>query len=331
MPLLTIAWFDFVRRLRMLSTYVYFVLFAVLAGLWMAAAGGALASATVNFGGEKVLINGPYALAIGIAFLGFAGVTVIGSVTGRAVQQDYEYGTYHFFYSAPIAKRDYFFGRLLGAYLTLFLIFASIALGVVVGTHWPGVDTMRIVADPTWQSFLRPYVILLLPNVLWLGGCFFVLAALTRQMAPVYVAGVVALVGYLLALDLLGDAENRTLAALVDPSGATALDVVARYWTVAQKNGEEIPLAGMLLWNRALWMGLGLVVTVGGYFAFRMQAVTSRRARRRAAAAEPAPEAAPAVVPIPVAPLDRRPGAYARMVPGLSASTSERSCAARAS
>jgi len=318
MPLLTIAWFDFVRRLRMLSTYVYFVLFAVLAGLWMAAAGGALASATVNFGGEKVLINGPYALAIGIAFLGFAGVTVIGSVTGRAVQQDYEYGTYHFFYSAPIAKRDYFFGRLLGAYLTLFLIFASIALGVVVGTHWPGVDTMRMVADPTWQSFLRPYVILLLPNVLWLGGCFFVLAALTRQMAPVYVAGVVALVGYLLALDLLGDAENRTLAALVDPSGATALDVVARYWTVAQKNGEEIPLAGMLLWNRALWMGLGLVVTVGGYFAFRMQAVTSGRARHRAAAAEPAPEAAPAVVPIPVAPLDRRPGAYARMVPGLT-------------
>jgi ABC-2 type transport system permease protein len=77
-PMLAIAWFDFTRRLRMLSTYVYFVLFAVLAGLWMAAAGGALASASVNFGGDKVLINGPYALAFGIAFLGFAGVTVIG-------------------------------------------------------------------------------------------------------------------------------------------------------------------------------------------------------------------------------------------------------------
>ena len=31
------------RRLRMVSTYVYFVLFAVIAGLWMAAAGGASA------------------------------------------------------------------------------------------------------------------------------------------------------------------------------------------------------------------------------------------------------------------------------------------------
>ena len=115
MRLAAIAWFDFVRRLRMVSTYVYFVLFAALAGLWMAAAGGALSSASVSFGGDKVLINGPYALAFGIAFLGFAGVTVIGSVAGRAVQQDFEYGTHHFFFTLPIAKRDYFFGRLVGA------------------------------------------------------------------------------------------------------------------------------------------------------------------------------------------------------------------------
>src|ERR1700760_2082098 len=117
--MLTIAWFDFVRRLRMVSTWVYFTLYTVIAGLWMAAAGGALKSASVNFGGDKLLINGPYALSLGMAVLGFTGMTVIGSVTGRSVQQDFEYGTYHFFFSAPISKRDYFFGRLLGAYLTL--------------------------------------------------------------------------------------------------------------------------------------------------------------------------------------------------------------------
>ena len=82
--------------------------------------------------------------------------------------------------------------------------------------------------------------------MLWLSGCFFVLAALTRQMAPVYVAGVVLLVGYMFAINLLGDMENKTLAALVDPSGATAFDVLARYWSVAQKNAQEIPFAGEL-------------------------------------------------------------------------------------
>src|SRR6185295_4913819 len=36
----SIAWFDFVRRLKATSTWVYVVLYGVLAGVWMAAAGG---------------------------------------------------------------------------------------------------------------------------------------------------------------------------------------------------------------------------------------------------------------------------------------------------
>jgi hypothetical protein len=333
MTLCAIAWFDFVLRLRQVSTYVYFVLFGVLAGLWMAAAGGALASASVSFGGDKVLINGPYALAIAIGFLGFAGVMVIGSVAGRAVQQDFEYGTYHYFFAAAIAKRDYFFGRLLGAVLTLVLVFLSIAIGVVVGTNWPGVDAARVVAAPSPSSFVLPYLYLLLPNLLWLAGCFFVLAALTRQMAPVYVAGVIVLVGFVFAVNLLGDMENKTLAALVDPSGVTALDVLARYWTVAQKNGQPIPLEGVVLWNRALWLSVGIVVTFAGYRAFRMEAVTTGRVRTRARGAHGAASATESGKPlgaafagesttrpisVPSAQLDRSARAFARMLPGLT-------------
>ncbi len=59
--------------------------------------------------------------------------------------------------------------------------------------------------------------------------------------------------------------------------------MIARYWTVAQKNGAEIPLTGVLLWNRLLWLGVGVVVTLAGYAAFRMQAVTSRASRRASA------------------------------------------------
>ncbi len=318
MKLWTIAWFDFSRRMRMVSTYVYFALFTFFAGFWMAAAGGALANASVNFGGDKVLINGPYALAFGIAFLGFAGVMIIGSICGRAVQQDYEYGTYHFFFTAPIAKSDYFFGRLLGTWMTLALVFLSIAIGIVIGSNWPGVDSARIVAHPTVESFVRPYLFFIIPNMLWLSGCFFVLAALTRQMAPVYVAGVVVLVGYLFAINILGDMENKTLAALIDPSGATAFDVLARYWSVAQKNGQEVPLEGVLLWNRLLWLGVGAIVTLAGYAAFRMQAVTGLRKARRAAADETAPALAGPRIALPSPRLDRRAGAYARMLPGLT-------------
>ncbi|MEP7329348.1 MAG: M1 family aminopeptidase [Betaproteobacteria bacterium] len=320
MTMFAIAWFDFTRRLRMVATYVYFGLFGAMAALWMAAAGGAFASASVSFGGDKILINGTYALGLGITVLGFMGIMVVGSVAGRAVQQDYEYGTYHFFFSAPIAKHDYFFGRLIGAWMTLALIFSSIALGIVVGTHWPGVSPTRIVAAPPIESFLRPYLFLLLPNMVWMGGCFFVLAALTRQMAPVFVAGVIALVGYLFAIELLGDMDNKLLAAMVDPSGATALDLLARYWSVAQKNTELIPLDGALLWNRALWVGFGLIVIMAGYRAFQMQAVTAGSKRKRRAVDDATAPASLTAAPIaiPSSPLDRSTGAFLRMLPGLT-------------
>ena len=138
--LFAIARFDFGRRLRQLSTWVYFALFATLAALWMAAAGGAFASARVGFGGDRIAIDGAHALAIGIGVLGFIGVTVIGSIAGRAVQQDFEHGTDHFFFTAPIARRDYFLGRLFGAIATLAVVFAGIAVGIAIGTHWPGID-----------------------------------------------------------------------------------------------------------------------------------------------------------------------------------------------
>ena len=167
---------------------------------------------------------------------------------------------------------------------------------------------------------MRPYLFLLIPNMLWLSGCFFVLAALTRQMAPVYVAGVILLVGYMFAINLLGDMDNKTLAAMIDPSGATAFDVLARYWSVAQKNAQEIPLEGELLWNRAAVARRRRRRHARGL----SPRFACRRSRRRArASARPSDEprvragdGAASRCPLPV--LDRRAGAYARMLPGLA-------------
>jgi ABC-2 type transport system permease protein len=287
MQMLTIAVFELRARLRMISTWVYFVLYGAIAALWEAASGGAIEHAHVSVGSDKILINGPYPLAVGVTILGFMGVTVIAAMMGRAIQQDFEYGTFHFLFTAPIRKRDYFLGRFIGAYLALTLIFLGIAIGLQIGAHWPGVDPAKV-APFSAESLLLPYLYNLWPNMLWLGGVFLVIAALTRAMAPVYIAGVLVLIGYLLAVDLIGDMENKTLAALIDPMGTTALDAVTRYWSVAEKNTRQIPLTGLLLWNRLIWVGFGLLVTAAGYRAFRMSfagpgaSISSRAGSRKA-------------------------------------------------
>ena len=51
---------------------------------------------------------------------------------------------HHFFFSAPIRKPDYVFGRFLGACVTLAIIFSSIVLGAWLGTYIPGIEPDRL-------------------------------------------------------------------------------------------------------------------------------------------------------------------------------------------
>ena len=88
--------------------------------------------------------------------------------------------------------------------------------------------------------------------------------------------------------------DNKTLAALIDPSGATAFDVLARYWSVAQKNAQQIPLEGELLWNRLLWLGVGVVVTLARLSRVSHAGGRAARGRKRKTGATSRPPSAAA-------------------------------------
>ena len=277
--MLHIALFEARQRLRLLSTWVYFGMFFLLAMLWMAAAGGFFKEAYVSFG-SKVFINSPFAISITVAFLGCLGVVVMAAMVGRSVQQDFEYDMHHFFFSAPIKKVDYVFGRFLGASATLAIVFSSILLGAWLGTFIPGVEPERLGPSGLWM-YVRPYLFLLLPNLFIFGSIFFVLAALTRRMLPVYVASVVMMIGYIVAPSLARDLDYKTLAALIDPFGTTALIRLTEYWTIAERNARIVPFEGVVLVNRAIWVGFAAVVLLLGYWRFHFVGSVDSRAAPR--------------------------------------------------
>jgi ABC-2 type transport system permease protein len=316
--MMAIAWFEFRTKLKRISTYVYFAVFTAIAALWTAAAAGAFASASIVFSSDKVFVNAPYALAQTITVLGMLGMVVVAAFMGRAIQQDFEYQTFHFFFTSPISKAQYLLGRYLGAVLILMFIFLGIALGSVLGGHWPGADATRI-GPWSLAAFAKPYAIMLLPNVLFLGAIFFSLAALTRRMLPVYIAGVVTLIGYLIALRLLRDIDNRNIAAMIDPLGSTALGLVTRYWSPAEKNTQMVPLAQEVLWNRALWLAVGGAVFAFAFARFKLAFALPERAAKKVDD-EAAPQTARPlrVAALPVVTLDTSAGAYLRQLPGLT-------------
>ena len=262
-----IALFEAKQRLKLLSTWVYFGMFMLLAILWMAAAGGVFKEAMVTFGG-RVFINAPRSIMLTSSFLGCMGVIIIAAVMGRSVQQDFEYDTHHFFFSAPIRKYQYMLGRFIGAWLVLCVVFASIPLGVWLGTQLPGIDPERL-GPFQLAHYLLPYALSLLPNLFIFGAIFFVLAALTRRMLPVYVSSVVMLVGYIVAPGLARDLDYKTLAALIDPFGTTAIIRLTEYWPIAERNVRLVLPEGVYLLNRLIWSSFALVALLLGYWRFQ--------------------------------------------------------------
>ncbi|WP_426111821.1 hypothetical protein [Massilia sp. PWRC2] len=282
--MLAIALFEARQRLQLLSTWVYFTMFFLLAVLWMAAAGGVFKDAMVSFGG-RVFINAPRSVEFTVAWLGCLGVVVMAAVMGRSVQQDFEYDMHHFFFSAPIPKHAYVFGRFIGAYVTLAVVFSSIVLGAWLGTWLPGIEPARI-GPASLGLYLRPYVFTLLPNLFIFGGLFFTLAALTRRMLPVYVASVVMMIGYIVAPSLARDLDYKTLAALIDPFGTTALVRLTEYWTITEKNSRVVAFEGVYLLNRLIWAGVALSVLLLGYWRFHFVGMQDSRAAHRAEGAD---------------------------------------------
>jgi ABC-2 type transport system permease protein len=252
-----IAQFEIKTRLARISTWVYFGLFFLIALLWIASAGGLFKDATVTFGSGKVFVNSPFAVAQTVSFLGMTGLIVIATIMGRAVQSDFEYRTHHFLFTTPITKTQYLGGRFLGAFIIVLGIFLSVGLGAFLGTLLPGMDADRM-GPNRLIVYIWPYVLILLPNMLLIGGVFFMIATLSRKMLPVYIGSVLMLLGYLIALNLIRDIDNKTLGSMIDPFGTIAMNRVTEYWTVDERNVRLIPVEGVFLWNRVMWLAIAV-------------------------------------------------------------------------
>ena len=296
----SILLFEVRQRLRRISTYIYFVVFFALGFLFVNLAGGALPGGSVDFGtGGKVLLNSPFALMLIITYVSFYGVIITAALAGQATYQDIDHNCAAFFYTAPISKFDYLGGRFLGSIVVQLLIFSSVGLGTWVGTHMPWLDRTRF-GPENFLGYLQPYFVLVLPNLFFTTAIFFAIAVLARKMLPVYVGSVLLLVGYFAAAQLSNNPIVTPLAALADPFGANAFGRITQYWTPFERNTRLIPLAGILLANRALWIGVGIVILGVAYSRFSFARALSVGKRRQQADTQEIETFVPAARLLPV-------------------------------
>ncbi len=299
---LPILLFELKYRLKRPATWIYFGLLFLMAFLLVTAAGGGFGTGiNISLGGDgqAVKINSPFSVNITVTILSVFGTIIASSLMGNPVYRDFEYRTHPLFYTTPISKWGYLGGRFLGSYLIAALVFSGLGLGAALAGIMPWVEADRFLAATPAGTYVWPYLVLVLPNLLFTGAIFFTMATLTRNILSTYIGSVLLLMAYLISGAFTSDLKNEYLTSALDAFGLGAQFITTRYWTVVEKNSLLLPLSSYVLLNRALWVGLGLGLLGLCYVRFQFSNFASdkpaKMSRRAAALLVDAPESGAAL------------------------------------
>ncbi|TND10625.1 MAG: hypothetical protein FD123_267 [Bacteroidetes bacterium] len=275
--------FRFELRYRILrpATWIYFLVFFVLAFLFMLLLGSDIEGVNFSIGESgKALVNSPYMITGLTTGLGLLGVLIISAIVGNPVYRDFEHNTHALMFTKPVTKAGYLGGRFLGSVVIAILVLVSIPLGFYVAAISPWVEADKF-GPNSFLAYAQPFLLFIVPNIIFTGAIFFTTASLTRSMIPNYVGCILIWVLLRVATSLVADLDNQTVAALIDPLGRAAYTDATRYWTLQEKNHLLIPLSGLLLTNRLIWIGVGILVWAVAFFRFKFSYQASDKKNRK--------------------------------------------------
>lgn len=268
---------------------------------------GSVVSDNIQIGGRgNVNVNSPYAILQTTGVMTVFAMFVIIAMVAGVVLRDAETGFAPILRSTSVTKRDYLVGRFAGAVAAALIVFAVMPLAIAIGSFMPWLDPEKV-GPFRLGDYLYAIFAFALPTLLIVSAIFFSLATATRSMMWTYVGAVGVLVLYFTMLGLLRDPRFDVATALLDPFGLSTLGQVTKYYTAAERNAHMPPLTGVLLANRLLWLGIGLVLFAITYAVFDFGGRTSKRAARKAEAARLASVAAERAAEAPMPTVARGP------------------------
>jgi hypothetical protein len=282
--------FELRFRFKGISTYMYFLLWLTFSFLDVASE----SFGPIGNSNGKVLLNSAYANAYNDIGTALFGIIVIAAIFGTSILRDFQRDTYQILFTQPISKFAYLGGRWAGSFVTTVFAFSGVLFGTFLGTLAPWADHTRIGPNHLW-AYLQPFLSILVVQIFFVGSAFFAVSALTRKIFIVYLQGVALFMFYVIGLTVFSATRSleRFWSGIFDPIGLILFNDVTRYWTVIEKNTLLVTwsptlVSGVFLYNRLLWIGVGVLslVSVWALFPMSVEALTARAQGRRAAKAK---------------------------------------------
>jgi ABC-type transport system involved in multi-copper enzyme maturation permease subunit len=275
--LLQIATFEFTNRLRQPVTYLYFLVILLCS----------LGAVEFLFEGRlgQVKTNAPYVVATSMGLFSAFFMLIISLVMGEAILRDYRHGMVSLLFTKPLKKRDYLFGRFLGSWLIVVLIFMSIPLGMLLGESMPWREASSLLPFDAGVYF-HPFFYLVVPTLFMGGAVFYITGALTKKLMVVYTQGILFFIAYLVAMIASRDSIDPFWGSLLDPFSFETINNLIKFQAPEERNSYPLPFADILLLNRLFWTGIGVLVLALGYRRFNFSLVGTSRSKHKVSPAE---------------------------------------------
>jgi ABC-2 type transport system permease protein len=290
MMLWHIAWFEIRFWLR---SWMLWILFFVVSLLIFGAISSDEVVAAFNL--SNIYRNAPFAIANYYAAMGVFALLMTAVFVNFAALRDFSYNTHQMMFSTPIRRRDFLFGRFLGATVVSAIPMLGVSFAILLAKYMPWADRERWEAV-NWTAHLKGILLFALPDTFFTAAILFAVAVVWRRDIASFIAAILLLAGRVVTASLLPGPQWDRVRSLFDPYAVNTFVVVTKYWTVADKNILSLGFGGLLLWNRLIWLGVGCVAFALAYARFSF---TERRTKSKTLEPQDQPAIVPAATPMP--------------------------------
>ncbi len=258
----------------------------------------ATASDNVVIGGVagSMYKNAPFQIQNYYEIMSIVCLLMTTAFMNATANRDFEYDMHAFIFSSPIQKRDYFFGKFIGAAIVSVIPVLGISVGTLLAPLLAPVFDMAPAerfGEIYWSAHLFGMIDFAIPNVIISGVLIFALAIIFRNSIVSFVGSMLMLVMYIVSSSYSDNINTEWLANLVDPFGVRPFDTITKYFTADEKNHLVVTLTGDLLINRLVWLAIsiGILCFIYTRFSFNTKNEKSVKASK-IKAAQPAPDLA---------------------------------------
>ncbi|MEQ9717738.1 MAG: M1 family aminopeptidase [Balneola sp.] len=184
---------------------------------------------------------------------------LLPSIIGGTIFKDFDNEMHSVTFSYPFKKWEYLGAKFLSGLTITIIVLSFAAIGIMLGSVLPGTNP-ELLGPFILMNYVQSFVYYLIPNLVFYGAIVFAVVTFTRNVSVGFITVLALIILQSLAGVLTQDSDNKILTAMLDPFGSLANNYYTEYWTIYERNENPLPFGDIILYNRLLWTGIGLLI-----------------------------------------------------------------------